>query len=482
MKRGRLLAVGIIGLLVLATATGVYFRPGRSQPPVKAQEPGKQVAQSSEEPEEGMPNPDEPVQVKVINPRKGALQRLCVQPGSVHSFESIQLYAQVPGFLEKQNVDIGDKVKKGDVLAQVFVPDIRAQVERNEALVSKTEAQLTQMKSRVDVAKANLDAAVAGVDQAEANFKSAAATLRYRKIQLGRMDSLVKDSAIEDRLYDESMQRHDAAVEYENAAKAAIVTSKANVVSCKAKIEQANADVIEAEAEINVAKAELKKSRVNLDFATIKAPFDGVITYRSMNPWDFVRAANGGATTPLLTIVRTDKFRVVVLVPDRDVEKLKVGMPTVMHIDSLPDREFYPKVSRIANSLDPHTRLMRVELDLYNDKDGKIYHDMYGQVTIVLDQGKNTLSIPTACIAGKIEDGKGSVYIVESGKLRKISLKLGMDSGLRVVVEHVLTPGVVLNENTQVVVDPSSDLARQTEASATPWDDSPTIQFVKTEK
>ena len=478
MKKGQLLAIGVIAVAIV---TGITVLALRNKVKLAlAAQPAGPGNNGEQIPDDGSPSA---AQVKVIHPRKGALERLCVQPGSVHSFESIQLYAKVPGFLEKQSVDIGDKVKKGDVLAQVFVPDIKAQVERNEAAVAKTQAQLKQMEARVDVAKANLDAAQAAVEQAEATFKSSSAWVRYRKIQLGRMDSLVKDSAVEDRLYDESKERHDASIETENAAKAAISTTKANVLASRAKIKQAEADVVEADAEIRVAKAELKKSQVNLDFATIRAPFDGVITYRSMNPGDFVKAGNdGGVGQPLLTIVRTDKFRVVVLVPDRDVEKLAVGMPTVMRIDSLPDREFYPTVSRIAKALDPRTRLMHVELDVPNDTDGKIYHDMYGQVTIVLDKGKDTLSIPTSCIAGKIVDGKGSAYLIEDGKAKKIDLKLGIDSGLRVVVEGVLTKGVVLTEASEIVIDPTADLARQAEVTATPYDDSPTIQLTRTER
>lgn len=298
-------------------------------------------------------------QVKVIGPRKGVLERLCVQPGSVHSFESIQLFARVPGFLKFQKVDIGDHVKKDALLAIVDVPDIEAQVERNGAAVEKAQSQLLQMTAHVNVAKANLDAAQAAVTQADATEKSAAAWVKYRTIQLGRMDNLVKTSSIEERLYDEYKDRLDASVESEISAQAAIATTKANVVASKAKIEQAKADIVAAEAEIKVAKAELKKSHVSLAFATITAPFDGVITYRSMNPGDFVRAADGGANnTPLLAIHRTDLFRVVVLVPDRDVEFINTGDTATMELDSLPGRKFSATVSRIATSLDTQTRLM----------------------------------------------------------------------------------------------------------------------------
>jgi multidrug efflux pump subunit AcrA (membrane-fusion protein) len=119
---------------------------------------------------------------------------------------------------------------------------------------------------------------------------------------------------------------------------------------------------------------------------------------------------------------------------------------------------------------------MRVELDLHNDKDGKIYHGMYGQVTIVLENGKGQLSIPTACLAGKVADDKGSVYVIRSGRAKKIDVKLGIDSGLRVAVLSGLS------KDDQVVIEPSSDLATQPEVVSTPWDDSSTITNTPTEK
>lgn len=400
------------------------------------------------------------VHVKAVHPKKGAVARLCVQPGSVHSFEHIDLYAQVPGYLKMQKVDIGDPVKEGQILAIVDVPDIEARVDRNKAAIERTEAQLDQMNSRLDVAKANLKAAEAAVTQAEANLKSATAWVTYRKLQLARIDNLVKLKSLEYYLLDESKERHDAAVETENAAVATVATSKANVVACTAKIEQAKSDVVEAKAEIKVAQADLKKSKVDLDFATIRAPFDGVVTFRSMNPNDFVRAANGGGSQPLLTVDRTDKFRVIVLVPDRDVEFCHVGKEATMEIDSLPGRTFKATVSRIATALDTNTRLMRVELDLPNPT-GKIYHGMYGQVSIVLQNQADTLSIPYSCLQGKPDHNKATIFVAHGGKAKRLQVELGIDTGVRVAVP------AGLSENDLVILNPGSALTEELPVTAT---------------
>jgi len=396
------------------------------------------------------------VQVKVINPKKGVLERLCVQPGSVQSFESVRLFAKVPGYLDSQTVDIGARVKKDDVLATVYVPDIKATVERNEAAVEKTQAKLEQMQARVEVSEANLNAAEAEIVQAEAKMRSDTATLKYRTIQLGRMRELVKNSAVEERIYDESRERHDAAFESENASRAAIVTTKAKVVACRARIKEAKADVIETKAEIKLALAELKRSKVDLDFATIKAPFTGVITRRFMNPGDFIKAADGSPNIePLFTIDRTDLFRVVVLLPERDVRFVRDGTTATIELDALPGLKLPLTLSRFSFSLDKRTRLMHIEFDLKNTPKGEIYNDMYGQVTILLERGTDLLSIPSACLANKTGKGDATVFVVRSGRAEKVDVRLGMDSGVRVAVLEGLS------RDDQVILNPNDGLSEQ---------------------
>ena len=117
--------------------------------------------------------------------------------------------------------------------------------------------------------------------------------------------------------------------------------------------------------------------------------------------------------------------------------------------------KFSATVSRMAKSLDTQTRLMRVELDLPNPT-GKIYHGMYGQVTIVLEKGADLLSIPSPCISSKGENGKATVYVVnKAGRAEKKQVVLGMDSGLRVAVLNGLS------KDDQVILNPSSDLSEQ---------------------
>lgn len=408
------------------------------------------------------------IHVEVIRPQKGQMDRTTSQPGSIQAFELVQLYAGVSGYLKTLNVDIGDRVKKGQVLAIVDVPELEQQVQRYSAMLEQARARVLQMEARVVSCKAELDAAKTMVPQAEATAKSKAAELRFRQKQLERMRDLFATKSIDERLVDEKTEQRDSAREAEIAANEMVASVKARVASTAAKIEQADADVQEAKAEVKVAQAELERAQVFVRFATVRAPFDGVVTLRNFFPGDFVRAASeGGAHTALLTVQRTELMRVVVNIPDRDVPYCDPGDPAVIEIDALPGRKFQAKVSRIARSEDRDTRLMHVEIDLPNP-DGKISNGMYGKVTITLEKS-DLFSIPSSCLVGKAQDGKGSVYVVTDGKSHLIPVTIAADNGLQAAIHSglsanddvILRPGSGLGEGTAVIAKPAEVASKE---------------------
>jgi HlyD family secretion protein len=388
------------------------------------------------------------------------MDRTTVGPGSVQAFESVDLFPGVSGYLKTLNVDIGDRMKKGQVLAEVDVPELEKQVQRYAAVVEQNRAKVAQMRARVVSARADWDAARAAVPRAEAMLKSKSAELRYRQLQLQRMRDLAALNSIEDKLVDETTAHRDSVREGEAAAQEGVTSAKANVAAMAAKILAADADVDEAAAEVKVAQAELEKAQVLVHFATVRAPFNGVVAQRNFFPNDFVRAANeGGAHLPILTVQRTDRMRVVVQIPDRDVPYCDPGDPALVEIDALPGKTLIAKVSRIAQSEDPGTRLMHVEIDLPNPT-GKIAHGMFGKVTIRLD--KNTLlARPSSCLMNKTPDGKGSVMVVRDGVVKILPVSIGADDGRRVGVQGKL------NASDEVIVNPDSTLAEGTPVQPT---------------
>jgi RND family efflux transporter MFP subunit len=376
------------------------------------------------------------VHVEFVYPQKGRLPRVTRQPGTVVSFDSARIFAEVSGYLKEEKVDIGSRVKTGDVLIKIDVPDLEKLRDKWAAAVLQANAHVKQAESRLDSANADLKTAQAKLVQAEASAKSAHAWRVFRDKQLRRYQELFALKSVDERLVDEAQDQAEAAAETERAARAGVKSAEAAEEAARAKIKQAEADIASAKADVKVAEAELAAAEVKVGFATITSPYDGYITQRSMWPGDFVRAASEGST-PLLTVERTDKMRVIVQIPDRDVPYCDPGDPATIEIDALP-APIKAQVTRIARSEDPQTKLMRAEIDVDN-KDGKLRQGMYGWVTILLDRESDQLSIPSCCLVGKARDGKGSVYVVREGRARLVTIKYGIDNGHLTAVLSGLT-------------------------------------------
>ena len=440
----RLWFAGVV--IVAGAAVGVVFYVTRTFP-------GPQPALAREYPHEDEEPPATPtvVAVDVVRPQKG-MDYEVEQPGSVHAYETVQLHAKVSGFLKEQKVDIGDRVKKGEVLAVVAVPELDKQLQRNQASLEQAEARVKQMEARVVSARADLEAAKAAEIQADAAHESAVKWVKYRKSVYDRIYALWKTDSIEEKVVDEKKELYEAARETERSTKAGIATSKANVAAAAAKIDVALADVLGAKSEVKVAQADIEKTQVLIDYATITAPFDGEITHRSFFPKDFIRSASDGTgQQPLLTIQRTDKLRVVVQVPDSAVPYLDKGDPATVRIDSLSGKKFDGKVSRKAGSEDPNTRLMQVEVDLDNPS-GEIGDGMYGKVRILLDRFPNLLSVPSTSLL-RTKDGRALVCVVRNEHVHFNEVRVCKDNGRRVCLHSGLRPEdlIVLHPSTSLI-------------------------------
>ncbi len=365
---------------------------------------------------------------------------MTVQPGSVHSFESVELYAMVSGYLKTQDVDIGSHVKKGQILAVIDVPREENAVSEAAAMLAQSKVRAEQAEAKVKIVEAEKETAAATVSQTEAEIGRAVANLRLAKAQYERVKSLLDRNAVDRRLVDEQFRDYESAAASEQAAHLAVSTAKSQLKGAAAKIEQAKVDVAEAKAAVSVAETRLAKARVDLGYAKIVAPFDGVITRRNYHPGAFIRSASDGSQFSLLTVARVDLMRVVVRVPDRDVVLTDPGDPAVLTIDGLEGRTFRGAVSRVANSEDPTTRTMRVEIDLPNP-DGLLREGMYGKASIGLEATSKRLTVPVACVLDRSGKGRGMVQVVRDGKVHRLKVELGADNGTLVEVASGLAPG-----------------------------------------
>lgn len=377
--------------------------------------------------------------VEVAHPHRGGIEIQTTQAGSIHAFEHADLFAKVSGYLKVQNVDIGDKVKQGQLLAEIDDPEILKAVDQARAALDQSKARVKVAEAMIRTAEAEREAAEAMVKQAQAEVQTTEFTFEYRSKQHARIQGLVERKSTEAKLLDESKDQLDSANAAVNVSKAAVLSAKAKMTAKQAGIEQAKADLAEAKSKVEMAQADLEKAEVLASYTRITSPYDGVITLRSFHRGDFIHSAAEGTRVPLLSVDRIDLMRLVFPVPDREVRFLNTEDPVSVKINALPGREFKAKVSRFAMSEDPESRNMRTEAVLPNP-DQTLHHGMYGDVTIILQQADpKAVTIPSSALISQSGAGEGVVYVVKDGKATKRSVRVSADNGSEVEIEQGLT-------------------------------------------
>lgn len=409
--------------IVLAMIYGTTFRSPSGSSPALAAAPSAETARS---------------RPRLVRAKVAIAKRSTRQPGSITAFESVDLCAMVSGYLKTQNVDIGAPVQKNDVLAIIDVPREESLAAEAAALLKQAEAKVLQAQSKVKTAEADRQTAAATAAQCEADIDRLVASQKLAGAQFARVRQLADERAVDRRLVDEQKRDFESAVAAERTARLAAETAQAQAAAAESRVEQAEADVQEARAAAAVASARLKMAQVNLNYATILAPFDGVVTRRNYHPGAFIGVQASGGANALLTVARTDLMRVVVQVPDRDVVFANAGDEAVLTIDGLEGREFRGTVSRIANYEDPTTRTMRVEIDLPNP-DGLLRDGMYGHATIELSAAAERLMLPADCVMDRTAKGGGAVWVVRQGKVERAAVELGAEEGGEVQIKTGIT-------------------------------------------
>jgi multidrug resistance efflux pump len=298
-----------------------------------------------------------------------AAQPAVAVPATIEAFWSADLFAKTSGYVAEVKADIGDHVKKGDVLALLRVPEL----EKNLLQANATLAARKQMLRAAEAATAQAKQALAVAKQQMASYKAEA---DFQQVTLKRQEELSAGNAATPQQLDEARSKAEVA--------------KANLGIGQAKIEAAEADVRAAEAnrdvaaaQVDVADAAAQEVQALLEYTRVTAPFDGVVTRRHVAPGDLVQAATASRTTPLFTVEQLDTVRVFCDVPELKVAGVAVGAPAEVKVYGLDGRVISGKVTRVASSLTPATRTMRAEIDLKNP-DEALRPGMYVQVTLTL--------------------------------------------------------------------------------------------------
>ncbi len=218
--------------------------------------------------------------------------------------------------------------------------------------------------------------------------------------------------------------------------------AEAGVKEAEAKVARAEADRQESEAirnkdrvDVAVAEAARDKMQTLVNYATLTAPFDGVVTQRNLNTGDFVQPPAGPATAPLYVLHRRDVVRVFVDVPESDAVWIKDGAAARVRVPILQDREFEGKIRRLSYSLKRQTRTLRAEIDLPNPDD-LLRSGMYAYATIQVERS-NTLTLPASAVftQGDVNEGyQDFCFLWDNGKVRRTPIKIGLRGEGRVEV------------------------------------------------
>jgi RND family efflux transporter MFP subunit len=330
-------------------------------------------------------------------------------------------------------VDIGDRVKKGDVLAMIDLPEADAELRRRESLLVSAEADLRQAEAMRHVAESRMVSAETKTTEARAGMRRADADLVRWDAELARVAQLVRESALTGGLLDETKSKQAAAAAARDEARARVTTAEAGLVEAKAGIDKAHADIGAAKARVNVAQFEVKKTQVDLAYTRIVAPFDGVITKRRVDPGHLTRI---GADGPfLLMIAREDLVTISVGVPEVAAPFVDRGDVVKVRVQALDDRVMESKVARTSHVLDPTSRTLAVEIDLPTAETG-IRPGMYVSVNIIAEEHGEAWTLPTT--ATFKESGKTYCKIVEGDKAISREIQTGIVDGGKVEVQKGL--------------------------------------------
>jgi len=303
------------------------------------------------------------------------------QPAQVEPYERASIFAKASGYVAAVNVDIGDIVEKGALLAELSIPEMDQEHVRQLALVEQSEAAIRQAESKVKSFQAKIVAAKSQLAAMKAQYAKHTADIQFARSELSRITSLVSSRAINASMQDEKAQQLRSAEAAMKSAEADVGSAEANILVADANAKEAEADLAYATAQRNVSKASLAQTEALMQYAKIRAPFAGQITQRGVDPGDFVVSAVSAKADPLFRLNRIDRLRIVFSVPEASATQIHVGQQVELKVDSVKEQSFVGEVKRTAGELDSRTRTLRVEAEVKDD-DQRLRSGMYGMIII----------------------------------------------------------------------------------------------------
>ena len=306
--------------------------------------------------------------------------------GQFVPYQNVELHAKVAGFIRNINVDIGDRVHKGQVLAVLEVPELVAQVDEAQASVHHAEEEIQRAKSDVSRAEADNVALHANANRLEQASKARPGLIAEQELD----DATAKDRA------------------------------------SAAQVDAAKSALAAAQQQLAVAKANQQHYSALRNYANIVAPYDGVVTWRYSDTGSLVQAGtSNGNTQPVVTIAQVDVLRLRIPVPEWLTARVRIGDKADVHVQATGEH-FAGKVARFTDALDPATRTMQVEIDVPNPT-YRLQPGMYADVQLSSENVPDALTVPVEAL--QQTDSGASVLIVNSqNRVESRTIRLGVQN------------------------------------------------------
>lgn len=343
--------------------------------------------------------------VRVATVTSSGDESVVTLPATTSAFAAANIYARASGYIEKRNVDIGDHVKAGELLAQITAPELDHQIAQAQATLAQNQAALQQAQANMELAK----------------------------VTNQRDRPLVKDGWV-------TPQQGD--------------TDRLNLAA-----QQAAVGV--AQANIGAQQALLQVLGQQKAYQSVVAPFDGVITQRNIDVGSLVQADTTTGTF-MFTIMQADVIRTQVYVPQDEAFGVEPGIRAVIRVPEIPGRTFPGTVTRIADAIQPDTRTLLTEVDVPN-KDGALRPGIYCTVELHIPRKTPSLLVPSEAVVFN-SDGV-HVALIEHGavQLRKVSIardlgtQVELSDGVKAGDQVILNPSVDLAQGRKVQVRPDAE-------------------------
>lgn len=318
--------------------------------------------------------------------RKNLARHLTVSSELV-PFYQIDVYAKESGFVKQLNVDFGTHVKQGDVMAVLEIPELRLQLDEDQAAI-----------------------------------KDAAGQVERAKNELGRVEAQQKVAHLEYTRLDEVAKTRKGLV-----AQQEVDDRQGTDLAAQAQVEASKSNLDSAQSQLTRSQAKLRHDQALFDYSKITAPFTGVVTQLDANLGTLIQSGINSSTQamPLAQLSEDDKFRLVIPVSESWVRYIKVGDPVDVRVPSL-DRTFPGKVARFSVEVKSDTRTMHTEVDVPNAQH-VLLPGVYAEATLTLDQQPHVLAVPQEAV--NIEGDKRSVWVVDpSNKVEERPVTTGIET------------------------------------------------------